>query len=488
MRLVDILKDVKYTTIKGNIDVDVKGICYDSRNSKEGSLFVAIKGFKFDGADYINDAVEKGAIAVVVEHEVSIDKDITVIKVENARKSLAKIASNYYGDPSKQLFMIGVTGTNGKTSVTYMIKSILESQNNKVGLIGTIHNMIGDKVYPTERTTPESLDLQRYLRLMVDEGVKYVVMEVSSHSLALNRVDECKFDIAVFTNLTQDHLDFHKTMDEYANAKAKLFRMAKTACVINIDDDYSSFMIENSNAKVVTYGIKDYAYIMAKDIKNDIKGAKYTVQIEDIKSEIALKIPGLFSVYNSLAAISVAFILGIPLQSVKMALKDVKIKGRFEVLDLEVPYNVVIDYAHTPDGLENLMKAFGEYNTGKKILLFGCGGDRDKGKRPKMGEVAGKFADFVIITSDNPRSEKPIDIIREIEEGIKNTKCPYTIIEDRKEAIKYALSIAKDNDVVILAGKGHETYQVLKDKVIDFDERDIVREILNGDEKVDFDS
>ncbi|WKV09383.1 UDP-N-acetylmuramoyl-L-alanyl-D-glutamate--2,6-diaminopimelate ligase [Thermoanaerobacterium sp. CMT5567-10] len=483
MRLADILKDIEYTIVKGNVDVDIRGICYDSRNSKDGSMFVAIKGFKSDGADYIGDAIERGAVAVLVDGEISIDKDITLIKVENTRKSLAKIASNYYGDPSKQLFLIGVTGTNGKTSVTYMIKSILESQNNKVGLIGTIQNMIGDKVYPTERTTPESLDLQRYLRLMVDEGVKYVVMEVSSHSLALNRVDECDFDIAVFTNLTQDHLDFHKTMDDYANAKAKLFRMAKIACVINIDDDYSSLIIENSNAKVVTYGIKDYAYIMAKDIKNDIKGAKYTVQIEDIKSDIALKIPGLFSVYNSLAAISVAFILGIPLQSVKMALKDVKIKGRFEVLDIDAPYNVVIDYAHTPDGLENLMKAFGEYDTGRKILLFGCGGDRDKGKRPKMGEVAGRYADFVIITSDNPRSEDPMKIISEIEAGIKNTKCPYKIIENRKEAIKYALSIAKDNDIVILAGKGHETYQVLKDGVIDFDEREIVKEILDGDEK-----
>jgi UDP-N-acetylmuramyl-tripeptide synthetases len=483
MRLADILKDIEYTIVKGNVDVDIRGICYDSRKSKEGSMFVAIKGFKSDGADYICDAVERGAVAVLVDSGISIDKDITVIKVENTRKSLAKIASNYYGDPSKQLFLIGVTGTNGKTSVTYMIKSILESQNNKVGLIGTIQNMIGDKVYPTERTTPESLDLQRYLRLMVDEGVKYVVMEVSSHSLALNRVDECDFDIAVFTNLTQDHLDFHKTMDDYANAKAKLFRMAKIACVINIDDDYSSLIIENSNAKVVTYGIKDYAYIMAKDIKNDIKGAKYTVQIEDIKSDIALKIPGLFSVYNSLAAISVAFILGIPLQSVKMALKDVKIKGRFEVLDIDAPYNVVIDYAHTPDGLENLMKAFDEYDTGRKILLFGCGGDRDKGKRPKMGEVAGRYADFVIITSDNPRSEDPMEIISEIEAGIKNTKCPYKIVENRREAIKYALSIAKDNDIVILAGKGHETYQVLKDGVIDFDEREIVKEILDGDEK-----
>lgn len=483
MRLADVMKDIDYNIVKGDINVEIKGICYDSRNSKDGSMFVAIKGFKVDGTNFINDAIKLGANVIVLDQDITVSDDVTVVKVNDSRKALAKIAANYYGNPSKQLFLIGVTGTNGKTSVTYMIKSILESQNNKVGLIGTIHNMIGDKVFQSEHTTPESLDLQRYLRLMVDEGVKYVVMEVSSHSLALDRVDECDFDIAVFTNLTQDHLDFHKTMENYANAKAKLFRMAKTACIINIDDDYSSLMIENSNAKVVTYGIKDYAYIMAKDIKNSLKGAKYKVQIEDKREDIVLKIPGLFSVYNSLAAISVAFILGIPLQSVKMSLSKIQVKGRFEVLDIDKPYYVVIDYAHTPDGIENLMKVFDEYEVGKKILLFGCGGDRDKGKRPIMGEIAGEYADYAIITSDNPRTEDPMTIINEIEEGIKKTNCPYTIIENRKEAIRYALSIAKENDVVILAGKGHETYQILKDKVIHFDEREIVRDILNGDGK-----
>ncbi|SNX52793.1 UDP-N-acetylmuramoyl-L-alanyl-D-glutamate--2,6-diaminopimelate ligase [Thermoanaerobacterium sp. RBIITD] len=483
MRLADVMKDIDYNIVKGDINVEIKGICYDSRNSKDGSMFVAIKGFKVDGTNFINDAIKLGANVIVLDQDITVSDDVTVVKVNDSRKALAKIAANYYGNPSKQLFLIGVTGTNGKTSVTYMIKSILESQNNKVGLIGTIHNMIGDKVFQSEHTTPESLDLQRYLRLMVDEGVKYVVMEVSSHSLALDRVDECDFDIAVFTNLTQDHLDFHKTMENYANAKAKLFRMAKTACIINIDDDYSSLMIENSNAKVVTYGIKDYAYIIAKDIKNSLKGAKYKVQIEDKREDIVLKIPGLFSVYNSLAAISVAFILGIPLQSVKMSLSKIQVKGRFEVLDIDKPYYVVIDYAHTPDGIENLMKVFDEYEVGKKILLFGCGGDRDKGKRPIMGEIAGEYADYAIITSDNPRTEDPMTIINEIEEGIKKTNCPYTIIENRKEAIRYALSIAKENDVVILAGKGHETYQILKDKVIHFDEREIVRDILNGDGK-----
>lgn len=481
MRLTDILKDTNYKILKGNLDIEIKGIFYDSRKCKDFSMFIAIKGFKTDGVNYITDAIKNGAKVIVVDREIMIPEEVTVVKVVDCRSAMAKMAANYYSEPTKQLFLIGVTGTNGKTSVTYMIKSILESQNNKVGLIGTIKNMIGDKEFKTERTTPESIDLQKYFRIMVDEGVKYVVMEVSSHSLALKRVDECNFDIAVFTNLTQDHLDFHKTMDNYARTKAKLFKMAKQACVINIDDDYSSLMIENSNAKVVTYGIKDHAYIMAKDVNNSLKGVKYKVQIEDVKDEIALKIPGLFSVYNSLAAISVAFILGIPLQSVKMALNKVKIKGRFELLDAEKPYNIIIDYAHTPDGLENLMKAFNDYEINKKILVFGCGGDRDVTKRSIMGEIAGKYADFTIITSDNPRTEDPMAIIKNIETGIKKTNSSYIIIENRKEAIKYALSIAKKDDVIILAGKGHETYQILKNKTIHFDERDVVKEILNED-------
>ncbi|KKC29399.1 UDP-N-acetylmuramoyl-L-alanyl-D-glutamate--2,6-diaminopimelate ligase [Caldanaerobacter subterraneus] len=482
MRLVDLLKGVKHE-IKGNPNVDISGVCYDSRKAKPKYLFIAIKGFKTDGLLYVEEAIKNGAVAVVTDRDISEYPGVTVVLVEDARAAMAKIASNFYNNPTSKLTLIGITGTNGKTSVTYMLKAILEQQNNKVGLVGTIQNMIGDRVIPTTHTTPESLDLQELFSLMVNEGVKYVVMEVSSHSLALHRVDSCDFDIAVFTNLSQDHLDFHESMEEYAKTKSKLFKMAKKASVINIDDKYSSMMIESSKGKVLTYGIKDFAYVMAKEIKNSLSGVKFKVQIQDKKEEISLKIPGLFSVYNALAAITVADFLGIPLRSVREALSHVTVKGRFEPVETGRDFYVFIDYAHTPDGIRNIMEALKEYEAGRKILVFGAGGDRDKSKRPLMGEVAGKYADFCILTSDNPRSENPKEIIAQIEEGIKKTNCPYVVIEDRREAIRYALSNAQKDDVIILAGKGHETYQIIGDKVIPFDEREIVKEILAESEK-----
>lgn len=478
MKLIDILKGVK-CEIKGDPNIDISGVCYDSRKAKKKYLFIAIKGFKTDGIFYVEEAIKNGAVAVVADREIKEYPGITTVLVEDARATMAKIASNFYNNPTSKLTLIGVTGTNGKTSVTYMLKAILERQNNKVGLVGTIQNMIGDEVIPSVHTTPESLDLQELFSIMVNKGVKYVVMEVSSHSLALNRVDECEFDIAIFTNLSQDHLDFHQNMEEYAKTKSKLFKMAKRASVINIDDKYSSMMIESSKAKVLTYGIEDFAYVMAKDIRNSLDGVKFKVQIEDKKEEMSLKIPGLFNVYNALAAITVADFLGISLRSVREALSQVTVKGRFEPVETGKDFYVFIDYAHTPDGIQNIMEALKEYKTGRKILLFGAGGDRDKTKRPLMGEVAGKYADFCILTSDNPRSEDPREIILQIEEGIKKTNCPYVVIENRKEAIRYALTNAQKDDVIILAGKGHETYQIIGNKVIPFDEREIVKEILS---------
>lgn len=309
---------------------------------------------------------------MVADREIKEYPGITTVLVEDARATMAKIASNFYNNPTSKLTLIGVTGTNGKTSVTYMLKAILERQNNKVGLVGTIQNMIGDEVIPSVHTTPESLDLQELFSIMVNKGVKYVVMEVSSHSLALNRVDECEFDIAIFTNLSQDHLDFHQNMEEYAKTKSKLFKMAKRASVINIDDKYSSMMIESSKAKVLTYGIEDFAYVMAKDIRNSLDGVKFKVQIEDKKEEMSLKIPGLFNVYNALAAITVADFLGISLRSVREALSQVTVKGRFEPVETGKDFYVFIDYAHTPDGIQNIMEALKEYKTGRKILLFWC--------------------------------------------------------------------------------------------------------------------
>ncbi|HHW57701.1 MAG TPA: UDP-N-acetylmuramoyl-L-alanyl-D-glutamate--2,6-diaminopimelate ligase [Clostridia bacterium] len=478
MKLEDVLKGIK-CEIKGNPNIDINGVCYDSRKAKNKYLFIAMKGFKTDGILYVEDAIKNGAIAIVTDREIGEYPGVTVVLVEDARVAMAKIASNFYNNPTSKLTLIGITGTNGKTSVTYMLKAILERQNNKVGLVGTIQNMIGDKVIPSIHTTPESVDLQELFGMMVSEGVKYVVMEVSSHSLALHRVDECEFDIAVFTNLSQDHLDFHQNMEEYAKTKSKLFKMAKRASVINIDDKYACMMIESSKAKVLTYGVKDFAYVMAKDIKNSLNGVRFKVQIEDKKEDISLKIPGLFNVYNALAAVTVADFLGIPLRSVREALSHVTVKGRFEPVETGRDFYVFIDYAHTPDGIQNIMEALKEYKTGRKILLFGAGGDRDKTKRPLMGEVAGKYADFCILTSDNPRSENPREIILQIEEGIKKTNCPYVVIENRKEAIRYALINAQKDDVIILAGKGHETYQIIGDKVIPFDEREIVKEILS---------
>lgn len=478
MKLIDILKGIN-CEIKGDPNIDISGVVYDSRKSKNKSLFIAIKGFKTDGILYVEEAIKNGAVAVVTDREIKTYPGITVVLVEDTRAAMAKIASNFYNNPTSKLTLIGVTGTNGKTSVTYMIKAILERQNNKVGLVGTIQNMIGDEVIPSIHTTPESLDLQELFSIMVNEGVKYVVMEVSSHSLALNRVDGCEFDIAVFTNLSQDHLDFHHNMEEYAKTKSKLFKMAKSASVINIDDKYSSMMIESSKAKVLTYGIKDFAYVMAKDIRNSLDGVKFKVQIEDKKEDISLKIPGIFSVYNALAAITVADFLGISLRSVRESLSRVTVKGRFELVETGKDFYVIIDYAHTPDGIQNIMEALEEYKTGRKILLFGAGGDRDKSKRSLMGEVAGRYADFCILTSDNPRSEDSRVIISQIEEGIKKTNCPYVVIENRKEAIRYALTNAQKDDVIILAGKGHETYQIIGNEIIHFDEREIVKEILS---------
>lgn len=423
MKLIDILKGVN-CEIKGDPNIDIGGVCYDSRKAKKKYLFIAIKGFKTDGILYVEEAIKNGAIAIVVDREIKEYPGVTTVLVEDAQAAMAKIASNFYNNPTTKLTLIGVTGTNGKTSVTYMLKAILERQNNKVGLVGTIQNMIGDEVIPSEHTTPESLDLQELFSIMVNKGVKYVVMEVSSHSLALKRVNECEFDIAVFTNLSQDHLDFHHDMEEYAKTKSKLFKMAKRASVINIDDKYSSMMIESSKARVLTYGIKDFAYVMAKDIRNSLDGVKFKVQIEDKKEEMSLKIPGLFSVYNALAAITVADFLGISLRSVREALSQVTVKGRFEPVETGKDFYVFIDYAHTPDGIQNMMEALKEYKAGRKILLFGAGGDRDKTKRPLMGEVAGKYADFCILTSDNPRSEEPREIISQIEEGIKRLIAP----------------------------------------------------------------
>ena len=482
MKLSDLLNDIEVLDLCGSVDTEISGIMYDSRNVKKDSLFVCISGFGADRHDFIEDAIERGAAAVIVERDVPLD-GVVKVRVKNARAVLPKLAAKFYSYPTKDMRLIGITGTNGKTTTTYLIKAILEADKKKAGLLGTISIKIGDKTLNSKSTTPESLDLQSLFREMANLKIDYAVMEVSSHSLELGRVDECRFQTGVFTNLTQDHLDFHKTLENYRNAKKKLFYYTHNANIINIDDEHGRVIAEEVDTlktKLITYGIDRKADIMAKNLDISAKGAKFTLITPTYEMEIETKIPGKFSVYNALAAASAAYSEGIGKEAIKEGLRaSGGVPGRSEVVDIEKPYTVIIDYAHTPDGLENILNSIRQYAKGRIISLFGCGGDRDSGKRAIMGEAAGKLSDFCIITSDNPRTENPMHIISQIEEGIKNTTCKYICLENRREAIAYALSIAEKDDIILLAGKGHETYQVLSDKTIPFDEREIVLELLS---------
>lgn len=481
MKLGELLRDIDVISSKGDLDVEINGIVYDSRKARKGDLFICVSGFTKDGHDFIGDALQKGAVAFVVEKDVDV-KGAAVVRVPNSRLAMPRLASVFYGNPTQKLRLIGITGTNGKTTTTYLIKSIMELNGSKTGLLGTISTQIGGKTFESSRTTPESLDLQNLFREMADCGTDYVVMEVSSHSLELGRVEGCDFQIGVFTNLTQDHLDFHNTIENYRNAKKKLFYMTKKANIINIDDEHGRIIAEevkNLKTPLVTFGIDNNADIMGKNINVTSKGAGFTLVTPDYETEIEIKIPGKFSIYNALAAASAAYVEGVDKAVIKEGLGKVEnVPGRSEVIKTDTPYTVIIDYAHTPDGLRNILAAIRQYAKGRIITLFGCGGDRDKGKRPVMGEIAGKMSDYCIITSDNPRSEEPMEIIKQVEAGIKPTGCDYICIENRRDAIKFALTMAKPDDIVLLAGKGHETYQVLKDRTIPFDERDIVCELL----------
>lgn len=473
MLLKELLSSIDYLSFTNEKDTEIKGICYDSRKVKKGDLFVCIKGYESDGHKYFKNAVESGAVAVIGEEDILTD--VPYIKVKNSRKALSFISAAFYGYPSKKMQIIGITGTNGKTTSTYLIKSILEGCGYKVGLIGTNQNMIGDKILPAERTTPDSLELNLLLKEMADENVNYVVMEVSSHSLFLDRVSEIDFKVGAISNITQDHLDFHKTIKEYAKAKSILFEKSEIS-VLNIDDSYYELMATKAKDKVVTYGIEK-GDIKAFDIFLNRNGVSFNVSKDDECSRILVGIPGKFNVYNSLLAISVATALGVPMPFIRMALKNHKgVKGRLEVVDTDTDYTVIIDYAHTPDGLDNVIDTINEFKQGRLITLFGCGGDRDNKKRSIMGKIATSKSDFTVITSDNPRTEDPYKILDDIKKGVVGEN--YTVIENRHKAIEYALKIAKENDVVLLAGKGHETYQILSTGKIHFDEREIVHEIL----------
>lgn len=473
MTLRDIIEGIDTKEIHGSCDIDITHITNNSRECKKGSVFVAVRGYQTDGHKYMQSAYDNGALAIICE-EANPDINCTQIVVSASRRAEAQAASNFYGNPHKKFKLIGITGTNGKTTVTYLIKHILEKKGKKIGLIGTNQNMIGDKVFETGRTTPDSIELQGIFAQMASEGVDYCIMEVSSHALELDRVYGCSFHVGAFTNLTQDHLDFHETMDNYARAKSALFALSESS-VINADDDYSGIMLSHATGDVCTYGIKSDSMLRALDTRLSARGVEFKIGDCDIK----LGIPGGFSVYNCLCAIGVSLKCGMELEEIASSLATAKgVKGRAEIVPTDTGYTVLIDYAHTPDGIENILNTVRGFAEGRVIIVFGCGGDRDNTKRPIMGRIAAERADFLVITSDNPRSENPMQIIRMIEEGVRPVTDSYVIIENRREAIGYAMENAREGDVIVLAGKGHETYQILNEGTIHFDEREVVRELL----------
>jgi len=483
MNLVNILKGIDYEIIQGKTDIEINKINYDSRKVKELDIFVCIKGYSTDGHKYIDKAIENGAKVVVIEDDIEIkDDNITIIKCFDTRKVLALMGSNYYENPSSKMKIIGITGTNGKTTTAFMIKDILEANSKKVGLIGTIANYIGNEKIHTERTTPESLELQELFFEMVNKGVEYCVMEVSSHSLELDRVYGVKFEVGIFTNLTRDHLDFHKTFENYYKAKFKLFNRSRIK-IINIDDNYGKQVITDLDKlkvdNIYSFSVKENSNYKTFDEEMGSRNIKFKVNIEK-DEQFILNIPGEYNIYNALGALLACYKLGVPIENIKNGIEKVVVPGRCERVanEYNLPYEIIIDYAHTPDGLENILRTTKAFTKGKLISIFGCGGDRDKVKRPQMGEISIDIADVTIITSDNPRSEEPMDIIKDIEVGLNKDK--YMVIENRKEAIKKAINIATEGDVIVIAGKGHETYQILKNETIHFDEREVVKEILDS--------
>ena len=463
------------------------GLAYDSRRVEPGFVFFAIKGFQDDGHFYVGDAVQRGAIGVVVERPV-VAPGVAVVRVPSTRRALALAAARFYGYPAHRLFTVGITGTNGKTTTTHLIEAVYRAQGRKTGLIGTLYNKIGGIVLPGERTTPESLDLQALLRRMVDEGVEVAVMEVSSHALALERVTGVEFDVAVFTNLTQDHLDFHQNLEDYFAAKARLFtalnepgvKSRPKAAVLNADDPYGPRLASLSGGKVITYGVEKAADVQAREVLLTANGTGFTVESPWGQAAVHLELVGRFNVYNALAAFTVGGWEGFPPQEVAQALGSAAaVPGRFERVDAGQDFTVVVDYAHTPDGLANVLQTARALSRGRVIAVFGCGGNRDPLKRPVMGEVAGRLADFTVITSDNPRSEDPLTIIAAIEAGIRSAgQGRYLTEPDRQEAIKKAFRYARPGDVVVLAGKGHEDYQIIGDKKLPFDDRKVAAAVL----------
>ena len=473
MRLNQLLAGVALTERRAG-DVECSGICYDTRTMVPGCLFVALPGYKTDGHKYIAQALEQGAAAVLCQHPPEGEGPWLV--TPDARAALAAVSANWFGHPARDLTLLAVTGTNGKTTTTYLLKAMLEGVlGARVGLIGTNQNMVGEEVLPAHRTTPESYEVQQLLREMADAGCTHVVMEASSHALVLHRLDGLRFRAGIFTNLTQDHLDFHGTMEAYRDAKGLLFRQSDTA-VLNLDDEAGRYFARTVAVPRLTYSERrDEADLTAKNLRLFPDRVEFEAVAAGAISRVRLPIPGGFTVYNALGVLTCGLALGLPLADCADALaKAPGVKGRIEVVPVPADFAVIIDYAHTPDALENILTTVRDFTAGRVICLFGCGGDRDRTKRPQMGAIAGSLADMAVVTSDNPRTEEPEAIIRDILPGLEGTAAEVVVEPDRRAAIRRALSLAKPGDTVVLAGKGHETYQEVGTQVLHLDEREEV--------------
>lgn len=485
MKLSALLERLEYECVQGSLDVDVKSVVNDSRKAEDGALFFCIKGAVSDGHKYAAEVAGKGAAVLIVQDEVEVPEDVTVIKVADSRYAMALISAAWFGYPAEQLKVIGITGTKGKTTTTYMVKSILESAGHKVGLIGTIEAIIGDEVMPASNTTPESYTVQEYFRKMVDEGCDCVVMEVSSQGLMLHRTAGVEFEIGIFTNIEPDHIGpaEHASFEEYMACKGLLFRQCRIG-IVNADDKHLDQVLEGHTCKIETFGFSESADLWASDVKlvkePGYLGVSYRAR-GLIDMEVEIDIPGKFSVYNSLTAIAICLHFGVSRDNIRQALKQAKVKGRIEMVKVSDDFTLMIDYAHNAMSLKSLLSTLREYQPKRLVCVFGCGGNRSRARRYEMGEVSGQLADFTVITSDNPRYEKPEDIIADIETGIKKTDGEYIRIPDRKEAIAYAIHNGRPGDVIVLAGKGHEDYQEIEGKKHPMDERVLIAQILEED-------
>jgi len=486
MKLEDLLSNLETKTVSGLDDVDVTHVAYDSRKVGPGGIFVCVTGVHSDGHKFAREAVRSGAVAVVVDRDVPIEGAIR-IRVPDSRKALALLACSFYGNPSRKLKIAGITGTNGKTTVSYLVQSICIQAALKAGVIGTIGYDVGGAKLKGSHTTPEASEFQELLSKMVAHGITHAAVEVSSHALALRRSYGTEFDAVVFTNLTRDHLDFHGTFEEYRRAKLRLFDPAergssekgRPTALLNIDDPFSDALAKTSGGNVITYSISKDADLQAREVRLLPGGSAFSIIWKRGEYDVGLSLPGLFNVANALAAFGVGVSFGIEERHVVRGLEAMKgVRGRLEPVDKGQDFAVFVDYAHTPDALSNVLRTVREITKGNLVCVFGCGGDRDSGKRSEMGRVSGTLADYTVITSDNPRSEEPLSIIREIEKGMLEVGGRYEIVPDRREAIEHAITGAREGDSVLIAGKGHEDYQILGNNVIHFDDREVAEEFL----------